>query len=89
METDTEMGTKIEIKSIVDARVELARRQIPQHTLAEVMGTDQFHLSRVLHGHRPLTTLLRIKIERGLNQIAQDEAEAKPEKPPQPNIRPL
>ncbi len=86
METDTETGTQIEIKSIVDARVELTRHQIPQHTLAEVMGTDQFHLSRVLHGHRPLTTLLRIKIEQGLNQIAQEGAEAKP---PVPRIRRL
>jgi hypothetical protein len=67
---DRETGAEIEIKSAVDARVELARRQIPQHTLAEVIGTDQFFLSRVLRARRPLTSLMRIRIEKGLNRIA-------------------
>jgi|GEM_PF-5229505 hypothetical protein len=86
METDTETRAGIQIKSVADARVFLALNDVPQQTLADLIGTDKYHLSRVLHARRPLTTLMRIRIEKGLKQIAEEGAEVKP---PTPRIRRL
>lgn len=81
-----------DIKSISDARAEIARSGVRLYTFASLIGVNRSYLSQVLGGRAPLSHSMLLRISAGVREVAQRNATAETERPtaaPVPRVRRL
>lgn len=75
--------TEVKLETATAVRVAIAELDVKQNDVAAAAGISPAYLSFVLHGRRPYSRLMRIRIERAIAQVAQPS-----ERPmPQPRVR--
>ena len=66
---------RVEIKTREDIKTVLDQNYITIKDFAGLVGVRSNYMSRVIHGHNPMGRLIRIRIQRAADQLAENPPE--------------